>query len=464
MRVTGFVVAAMVLAGGAAFAQGIQPADVGTNNVRLLRQALRPSAPADPPREVGTDETDANRTCRVFIWNKPGSPVEAFERREALLACLGFSNKVFADEAGIESADHTALIGHHVNYKRLKEWVEQARKGVGARPAANSAEWEAKRAAVDELQSAAATLRNSVHGALEAHDLSLPLSAMLFTGAAVSDVANDGADAGGGAGASSAKPGAVSAGPAAMIVFESPHFGEEGARRVHVAFGGKFGFQQVMSMVKATAADGKPDPEALPVADYKDGLLWGVGGSAYTVTSGRSEAFARVSIGGTRVGDARSVIEGANKEAFLAIPVDTDGGISAARWEMGFGWNYYGRAMEYVHLDKSLLNPVFSAYGLRRSDNRLRGAADLAAFVKPEVRWVYGISVNIANLLRSDGESFDGLGKRTFGFGFAVEREFAPGSGLRIPDSTRYILRGSVDILNALTGGGKEPAQGASAK
>jgi hypothetical protein len=77
---------------------------------------------------------------------------------------------------------------------------------------------------------------------------------------------------------------------------------------------------------------------------------------------------------------------------------------------------------------------------------------DLAAFDNPELRWVYGFSVNLKSFQRSDGVAAAAAKPNTFDFGFAVEREIARGSGLKIPSNTRYVIRGEMNLLRAFTG------------
>jgi hypothetical protein len=109
--------------------------------------------------------------------------------------------------------------------------------------------------------------------------------------------------------------------------------------------------------------------------------------------------------------------------------------------------------MEVAHLEKGLLNPAFSAYLIRRRDERYKRSGALEDFDSPDKRWVYGFSVNLRNLVRSDAGDVAPSKANTFDFGFSYEREFAGSDkGLRIPSSSRYVLRGEINLLRALAG------------
>ena len=459
MRVAVLMVCAVMLTGASTYAQGISPGGVGTNGaaIRSLRRqppsappTTQPSAPSTVVPVDKTDDPDEamNSACAPFLWSDKGKvwPVDdkSTPTFTELQACVvQAKSDLKQQETPATPEAQLALVRLHVQYKTFKRWADAARKQAPL----------STRAIV--LRSEVAALGTAIHDRLSKAGLREPLSAMLFTGATFGDAAKT-AKKGTSSSATDDAKAASAPGPSAMIVFESPHFGEDRPFPLHVAFGGKVGFQQTMSMVKPEPGD-KTAADAAPVADYKDSILWSTGMSVYGRTGGKAEGYARASIGGTRVGDSRSVLEADNNRGFLAVPVDAGSQVSAARWEVGLGWNYYGRPMELTHLDKSLLNPAFSVYGLWRKDRRFLQAGDLADFENPEARWAYGMSVNLRNLVTSDGDSVESLGGGTFDFGFTVEREFARGTGLRIPDSTRYMIRGSVNILNALSGA-KKPA------
>ena len=119
-----------------------------------------------------------------------------------------------------------------------------------------------------------------------------------------------------------------------------------------MAFGGRLGFQQILTMVKPLTDETGAEPADQDlVADYKDGLMWSVGATGYGLSTGKSEAFVRLSLGGTRVGDTRSVLTGDNGEGLIGVPANADASSSAPRWEIGLGWNYYGRPRHTAHGD-----------------------------------------------------------------------------------------------------------------
>jgi hypothetical protein len=453
-----------------AYGQGVGTMSVGTNNALLERVPKPPvavqAAQAETAEQVAARVAEYNKRCDPFLWTDAREgwrrePTREGEepRSKSLSLCLT-SSRDAAEAAGNAKDPNTlALIRAHVNYKRFKPWVAQAKEDLPQRTSENATEWETDSLEVFELERELAELRQAVHDALRAHGLNDPLTAMIFTGASFGDASPTQSKAAAGTDAKTTKKAEESpAGPSAQVLFESPHFRDDENGWAHFAFGGRVGFQQVMSMVKPTTEAGAAPTDTTPVAVYKDGLVWNVGVSAYTLAHGPSEAYVRASIGGTRIGDTRSILTAENGQGFIAVPADADAKVSAMRWEVGIGWNYYGRPMEIAHLDKGLMNPAFSAFLLRRQDQRFKKTGDLADFEHPETRWVYGISVNLRNLVRSDGGDVPPTKANTFDFGFSVEREFARGSGLRIPDSTRYIVRGEINILRALAGATEKKA------
>jgi hypothetical protein len=454
MRIQSVLAFVTLLVVAPAYAQGIRPMSVAPEKTPADKEVKSQSPKALPT------------TCGVFLWTKPpaswlDSAVTATQTADDLQKCLAADGDAAKTEGKQIKPDTLTLVKRHVNYKKYKRWVNEAVVDISK---LNSEETRDKRDKVIALRGLLGELGDNVHDALKAQGLSDPLTAMLFTGASFADAGAETSETGGEA-ETGKKPEGAPAGPSAFIAFESPHFGDDDHRPFHVAFGGKIGFQQIMTMVKPVADEGGETPaDQSLVADYKDGLMWSVGATAYTLSQGKSEAFVKLSLGGTRVGDSRSVLEGENGQGFIAVPANADASTSAPRWEIGLGWNYYGRPMEVAHLEKGLLNPAFSAYVMHRRDHRFKAEGDLAEFHNSQRRWIYGMSVNLRNLVRSDGGESTPSKANTFDFGFSVEREFARGSGLKIPNSTRYVLRGEVNLLRALAGssdGGKKAETGA---
>lgn len=438
------------------YAQGIKP---------MTERLPEPVSLGLSPGTVRNSSGD----CHVFLWGQPVRNWQgtmkagpAADPANALSACILTNTNAAREAAESPNTDTLVLVKRHVNYKKFKAWVNRAVSDLGKRPQqpAEAARWDAASPRVFKLEEDLEALRAAVHDALDAYGLNDPLTAMIFTGASFSDANGVQAEGEGAPEATSAtEPEGSPLGPAAHVVFESPHFGDDEGSWLHFAFGGRVGYQQIMSMVKPVSGDDAAAVDPTPVAEYRDGLLWSVGATAYTLSRGASEAFVRVSVGGTRIGDARSVLEAENGQGFIAVPVENGQPLSAPRYEIGLGWNYYGKAMEIAHLEKGLMNPAFSAFLMHRRDKRLKGEGDLATFSSPEERWVYGISVNLRNLVKSDRGETTPTRANTFDFGFSVEREFAHGSGLKIPDSTRYVLRGEINVLRALAGRSeKQPA------
>ena len=415
--------------------QGVRPLSVPETVTRL-------SAPAEPKSIEAKLETKPD-VCDAFLFVSPPNEVSnttPVPPVATLRGCIDTSAEAARNARSDETVDAEALVQVHVNYKQLKRWVSFARSLVGRTDPPSISQGDGI-----VLQKAINSLDKETHAALEGHGLRSPLTAMLFTGAAFGDTP---AKTGTSTDAKKAESNKVA--PSAAVLFESPHFNDDEHPLFHYAFGGRIGFQQIMTMMKPTG-EGVP-ANATPVGEYKDGLLWNFGASVYSSTTGRSEAYVRVSTGGTRVGDFRTVVTGENGQGFISNPVDNDTSQTAPRWEVGFGWNYYGVPMELIHLEKSLLNPLFSTYVMRRHDERYKKRGDLAAFNNPELRWVYGFSVNLKSFLRSDGVAVAASKPNTFDFGFAVEREIARGSGLTIPSNTRYVIRGEMNLLRAFAG------------
>ncbi|MEO6236435.1 MAG: hypothetical protein ABIQ52_05505 [Vicinamibacterales bacterium] len=421
-------------------AQGVKPLSLPT-----IKKQTEPRASIQPGNE-SSDHTIVDE-CDRFIFVAPrraGIPEgDAANTAHALVHCIDSSTTNALNARRQPDMADEVLVRMHVNYKSLTKWAGAVTSALTPNDKLPICD------AAIRLKKAVDALEDAVHDALKSHGLQSPLTAMLFTGAAFGDTPTA---AGAAADGNKAENNKVT--PSATIVFESPHFRDDKSGRLHFAFGGRIGFQQILTMVLPTT-DGS-SAAAAPVGEYKDGLLWNFGGSAYATTTGRSEAYVRLLTGGTRVGDYRTVVTGENGQGFISNPVDNETSQTAPRWEIALGWNYHGRPMEVAHLQKSLLNPLFSAFVNRRQDGRFKKSRDLAGFANPELRWVYGFAVNLTDILRTDGIAAGASKANTIDFGFAVEREIPRGSGLRIPPSTRYVIRGELNLLKAFAGSASE--------
>ena len=463
MKVHGVLVFGTFLIVSPAGAQGIRPLTFPPEKPTVNQETKIDQG--KKPEERGEAKVVSSE-CGVFLWTDPqrrwleSSTAAANATAASLERCLRTDYEAAPSNDEVLTANALTLVKRHVNYKKYKRWVNAAVADINK---LNSTGMQETRTKVIALRDLVGQLGDKVHEALNRKGFNDPLTAMLFTGASFADAGSNAAEDGETPGGAK-KPEGAPLGPSAFIAFESPHFGDDGHFPVHVAFGGRIGFQQIMTIVKPLTEESGAEPvDQSLVGDYKDGLVWSVGATAYGLSTGRSEAFVRLSIGGSRIGDTRSVLTGENGEGFIGVPVNADASISAPRWEIGLGWNYYGRPMEVAHLEKGLLNPAFSAYVMQRRDRRFEAEGVLAAFDNPERRWIYGISVNLRNLVRSDGGEVQPSRANTFDFGFSIEHEFARGSGLKIPNSTRYLLRGEINLLRALAGASGEEKKAAGA-
>ena len=94
-----------------------------------------------------------------------------------------------------------------------------------------------------------------------------------------------------------------------------------------------------MSLVKPAAAGDAAAAGTALAPEFRDGLVWNVGASVYSAVSGQSEMFLRVGIGGSRVGDFRTVFTATTGEELVAVPIDNGASTTALRREISVGWN-----------------------------------------------------------------------------------------------------------------------------
>lgn len=410
----------------------LQPADIRLFSIEL---------PEPQPAEFKYEEN-----CDPYVLGPFSSKdkVKDDQALETIGNCLNYIDgalKKAADAAS--SADLNAdIIQLRINYKRLKRWIPDPAKPP------SSAWLKARKAELQVGQQLPATLKK--------HDLFATFSAVLVTAASIVDASQPKADASQKATAAaastpqkadSAEQGAQGLG---LIVWQSRHFGDESLERFDWSLGGKVGVQPVLNLVTATpAADAAADAPAEISAVHQNAFVWSAASQLNVPVRGiNSEYTFYGSLGSSTLTTLPKAVD-KGQGSFVAFPLDYGAEKTAWQWEAGAAFNIFDNRLEQIHAEKGTTSPQFQALVAFRRDGRFQGTA-YSNYENPMGRLVFRLTLDAIRVL--DRRQF-GEASKPFTFGFVVEHERSlAGSGLRVPSATRFVLRGDINLLRALTG------------
>jgi hypothetical protein len=355
-----------------------------------------------------------------------------------------------AAEAPSSTETNGNIIQLRINYKRLKKWipknpVPEEGKTVPAR------EWMDAHNA--ELQAG-----RRLRAALKAHDLFATFSAVLVTGATLVDASQPEEDAdedsgteAGEAETDKTKEADSSAQALGTIVWQSRHFGDESIYTFDWSIGGRIGVQPILNLVTSTPAEDVPAGENAPVtsAVHQNAFVWTAGVQMHKPLRGiDAEIGWYGSTGSSTLTSLPKAVEN-GQDSFIAFPLDYGANKTAWLWEAGMTFNIFDNPLEQIHAEKGTTTPQFQALVAVRRDERFRGGV-YDDYDKPAGRLLFRLTLDAIRVL--DRRQF-GEPSKPFTFGFVVEHERSLASkGVRVPSATRFLLRGDINLLRALTG------------
>lgn len=242
----------------------------------------------------------------------------------------------------------------------------------------------------------------------------------------------------------------------ANVVWQSKHFGERSAGKldVDVSIGGRFGMQPVLTIVTPQATtDAKASTPATPTTTHQNAFVWTAGLQAHMpFETIDSEVSLYGSLGSSLLTTVPKVL-GSGDTAQLALPVNGKTDANAWRWESGLTFNMFDNALSQIYAESGTLTPQFQVLVAWRRDERFSG---ITAFRNPTNRLLFRLTLDA---LRVFDKRQVGAEPKTYTFSFVVEKERAFGLGDgRLPSAMRYLVRGNVDLLNAIATSGSKPS------
>lgn len=286
--------------------------------------------------------------------------------------------------------------------------------------------------------------------------LSPRFNGVLVSGFALVD--SDGAGTGGTSAAqgAAAKGSDTTASGVGNVVWRSRQFGERstGKLDVDVSIGGRFGMQPVLTVVTPQAStDSEASTPATPTTTHQNAFVWTAGLQAHMpVETIDSEVGFYGSLGSSLLTTVPKVL-GSGDTAQLALPINGKTDANAWRWESGLTFNMYDNALSQIHAESGTLTPQFQVLVAWRRDERFAG---IAAFRNPTNRLLFRLTLDALRVL---DKRQPGAEAKPYTFSFVVEKERAFGLGDgRLPSAMRYLVRGNVDLLNALPNSASKPS------
>lgn len=298
---------------------------------------------------------------------------------------------------------------------------------------------------------------------LKKHDLFAQFSAVLITGASLTDAGQPEPPAPAEAGTEQEESGgetvaaeSPSQDPTGVgwVIFQSRHFGDESLRPIDISVGGRVGFQPVLNLVAPKEDSGdQVDTSQSLTAVHQSAFVWNFAVQANRQLRGINGEVGFFVKGGTStlMSTPKAIDKGG--DSFIAFPLDGGANATAWLWDTGFEFNMFDTRLEQMHAEKGGTSPQFQLMLALRRDERFRGSG-FEDYERSAGRLVFRLALDAIKVFdkRQVGEV-----AKPFTFGFVVEHERSlASSGLRVPSATRFMLRGDINLLRAITGAATE--------
>ena len=339
--------------------------------------------------------------------------------------------------AGIETTRQ--LILRRIDYKRLKKWIPR-------RGSRDEALWAGAR---DQQISTNRILEQ----ALRKQGLFSKFSAVLVSGVSAVD-ASPVQDADGGTEQASAEATAEGTSGRAVgtVIWQSRHFGEQALNKFGVdwSLGGRIAMQPVLNLTSAKPAADTATGTSTPVtALHQNAFVWTAGPQMHIPLPGIDSEVGIYGSTGSSTLTALSEAIGIGSRAVLAVPLDDGVKRTTWLWETGLTFDIFDNSLEQIHAEGGGTTPQFQALVAVRRDDRFAGRA-FGDYARPESRFLFRLTLDALRVL--DKRQLGDVSK-TFTFGFVVEHERAlERRGQLVPAATRFLLRGDLNLLNAISG------------
>lgn len=396
----------------------------------------------DPESESHADPA----ACDTYVFAPDPQETNDLSQLKTITACLTDLAEALqrAESAGPSAAVNREIIQMRINYKRLKKWIPERMPAAAPGQPPAPAEWTA---AVKAERQAAANLQLG----LRKHDLFATFAAVLITGATLTDAGQPEKEENTPPAADAPKVQEASADAQALgtIIWQSRHFGDESIRTIDWSVGGRIGIQPVLNLVTSTPPDAAEDAPPVVGAVHQNAFTWNFGVQLHKPVRGINSEFGWFGSAGSSTLTTLPKAVDKGTGSFVAFPLDYGAQKTAWLWETGVSFNIFDNPLEQIHAEKGTLSPQFQALIAIRRDERFRGTL-FDDYESPTGRLVFRLTLDAIRVF--DRRQFGEVAK-PFTFGFVVEHERSLATqGTRVPSATRFVLRGDINLLHALSG------------
>lgn len=286
-----------------------------------------------------------------------------------------------------------------------------------------------------DLRETFGKLANTTHSALAREGLYQPISAVLLTGAVLSNSSGD---------LKGPAENSFDAGSLFKAVVETKHFGDESQGRFDVSAAAAVGLEPVRALFTDPSNGKRVALAAVP------GFTWSGTGKLNWKIAQTGEIAGLFRFGQSTLSTANTTIVGPDGQPQTVVPIGNVGSSTGAFIEGGLEWNYFGRSLDMVHAEKDYLDSPL-AFGLAYRSDRLLSKVGLNNFENlggGQHRLLLRISLAPLEIATDPAKPADLV---KFGFAVEYDRPFGRCSSC-MPSITRIVLRGDLNLVKALGG------------
>ena len=329
------------------------------------------------------------------------------------------------------------LIRRHFEYKRL---TKQLRRLQGAARAAGGTPLAAHIAA----RTTGVRLGDRLHDLLDRRGLRNSFSAALVAGGVLNSLDADGGAFGGVADGDDG----LQQQAQGYLAWESRHLGAAADNVLEANLRGRLGFVPAVALLQTDTVALNMGADSV-TARFKDAFVWTLGLQINRPVSSVAELSLVGLIGQTRLNTTSEIVERGGERILRLSLVDND---ARTAWfgEVGLQLNVFDNPLEVLHAENDFLSPLFLLSTGFKRDTRFRADGELLRRDANQDRFYFRFMIDALKVVdrRQLAEQ-----SRTFTVGFGVEYERSwIGDESPIPSSTRFMLRGDLDFLQALRG------------
>ena len=234
-----------------------------------------------------------------------------------------------------------------------------------------------------------------------------------------------------------------------FLQWETRHFLAERQKGPDFSAAGTVGFRPTLTLVTLPDSSQKSGTTP-PLATFQQAFAWDAGVNLYQRFADSGEHGVYFRYGQTMLTSINTLL-GTGSQAAVGSPTQNMTGRAEGKVDLGYKVNLYGDSLDFVHVVKNSLSPIFSASGGFRYDSRFKGQGVLSDFHNPEWRLNYSVAIDTLQILKHDVAP-------TTASSFALtlrvdyERALPQHNSPYVPSATRVFVQGTTDIVKYFQG------------